>query len=200
MDQMDNRELIKRILAGLFFITCVVMIVFVVFTIGADKGLTEPKIQMRVLFEKIGGLSQGAPVTLSGVNVGTVGEVYFLEKDVQGRSVVVTLNLFKKYENQFIHSTRFAIITEGILGEKIVEITTDPNFVREDLSAPVFGEGPLDVENLAELFGEAAETFLETSKTLDSLSQQIRAISGTTQRLLNRIEQRIIDGNLFKVF
>jgi ABC-type transporter Mla subunit MlaD len=112
----------------------------------------------------------------------------------------VILNIFKKYERQVYKCTSIAIITEGVLGEKIVEIGTTPDSQRKSLSEPIIGEDPLDVQGLAETFGEAAVALLETSKNIESIIGEMENISSTTKRLLNRVEQRIIDGTLFKVF
>ena len=197
---MGNKDVIKKFMAGLFFVCCVGLIALFVFVLGVEKGFTEPKFQMTVLFQKVGGLVVGAPVRLSGVTVGTVADMSFLEHEVDGRGVKVTLNLFEKYKPQLVKSASIAIITEGVLGEKVVEITTAPDFVRQDLSAAVIGKDPLDVQNLAETFGETAVNLNEMSKTIDSMIGELQNISATTKRLLNRIEERVIDGSLFKVF
>ena len=104
-------------------------------------------------------------------------------------------------------STEIGIVTEGVLGEKIIDIKTTPGFVRKDLEEPIAGEDPLDVQNLAETFGESAVALLETSKAIDLIIQEakhisieVKDISIEVRRLLQRIEQRVIEGNLFKVF
>lgn len=197
---MEKKDYVKRLSAGLFFIFSIVMIAIVIFKIGVERGMTQPRFKMTVFFHYIGGLGAGAPVTLSGVNIGTVYNIDFVEPEIDGRGVKVTLNLLKKYEKQLYKSTVFAIKTEGVLGEKIIDISTDPNAHRPDLNEPVIGVDPLDVQDLAETFGEAAQSFAESSRNMNSLIKELKKISGTSSRLLNRIEQRIIDGNLFKVF
>jgi phospholipid/cholesterol/gamma-HCH transport system substrate-binding protein len=197
---MGNKDFIKKLLAGIFFVLCLVVAGTTVFVLGVEKGLTEPKFQMTALFRKVGGLTIGAPVRLSGVTVGTVADIDFLNGEVDGRSVRTKLNLFKKYEAQLHKATRFAIITEGVLGEKVIEITTEPAFLRQDLTQSIIGEDPLDVQNLAESFGNAAVSLKDASKGMDSIIEEVKDISSATKRVLNRIEQRIIEGNLFKVF
>ena len=197
---MEKKDFVKKLLAGIFFILCVVLIVSVVFVLGIEKGLTEPRFQMTVLFNRVGGLTIGAPVRLSGVTVGTVADIDFLPRAVDGRGVKVNLSLFRKYQAQLYKSSQIAIITEGVLGEKIIEITTDPDLRRTDLTQPIIGEDPLDMQSLAITFGDAAVALLETTKTIDMIVREMKDISGTTRRLLLRIEQRIVDGNLFKVF
>ena len=197
---MDRKDTIKKIWAGTFFLTGLLLIVLVVLVIGIDKGLTEPRFSMRVLFREVGGLSIGAPVNLSGVNVGTVGAIDFLQQDIDGRGVVVALNIYRKYEPQLKTASRFAIKTAGVLGEKSVEISRDFDNIPIDITQPIIGEDPLDVQDLAKIFGETAIALQETTKTVHTIVSELHDISISTKRLLNRIEQRIIDGNLFKVF
>ncbi len=197
---MENNYFLKKMAAAVFFLLGLALIVGAVFVIGVEKGFTEPKFEMVVLFRKIGGLVEGAPVRVSGVTVGTVSNIDFLDKEVEGRGVKVTLSLYKRYQRQLRKSIRFVVITEGVIGEKVLEITTRPDYYRRDLSQPVIGVDPLDVQDLAETFGAAASSLSETSKTIDALTQDVRDFSITVRRLLNRIEQRIIDGDLFKLF
>jgi len=197
---MENKDFWKKFWAGTFFIFCVVVIVASIFVIGVERGFTEPKFSMTVLFREVGGLVEGAPVRLSGVTVGAVSSITFLEEEVAGRGVKVKLNLFKKFEKQLHKSRDFAIMTEGVLGDKVVDIRTSSAVLRPDLTQPVIGDDPLDVQNLAEKFGNAAQALQKTSASINALSGDIQDVSNVTRRLLMRVEQRVVDGSLFKVF
>jgi phospholipid/cholesterol/gamma-HCH transport system substrate-binding protein len=198
---MGKKDILKKFFAGLFFIGCVLMIAGVVFLIGIEKGLTEPRFTISVLYSKVGGLANGAPVRLSGVTVGTVESIDFLEHEIDGRGVKVGLRLYERYRKQVQKSIEIAIITEGVLGEKVVEITTDPKAYLPDFAhAIIIGKDPLDVQNLAETLGATAKSLQVTSQQIGDMTNQMSDIFLTTRRLLNRVEQRIIEGNLFKIF
>ena len=138
----------------------------------------------------------------------------------------MTLNILSKYRKQLENNLRFTIQTEGILGEKLIEIDVLREGPKVDLKNPVIGEDPLDVEDMAEVFAKAAESFtatadqlskidvvglssvledssqslLITSRELNELMEELQEITKKTKRLLDRVEQKVIEGNLFKVF
>ena len=223
---MDKKELTKELLAGLFFFLGIFLLVTFVIILGGNKGLAQSKFQVTVLYRNVGGLMEGAPVRLSGVNVGTVDRVEFLNQEFDGRRVAVTLNILSKYRKQLENNLRFTIQTEGILGEKLIEIDVLREGPKVDLKNPVIGEDPLDVEDMAEVFAKAAESFtatadqlskidvvglssvledssqslLITSRELNELMEELQEITKKTKRLLDRVEQKVIEGNLFKVF
>ena len=123
-------------------------------------------------------------------------------------------------------NVRFAIKTEGILGEKLVEIYVVDSTGKIDFNQPILGEDPLDVQDLAEVFARAAESFTKTSeemseidmvelseimsessrallitaKGINRIMDELEEIVQKSKRLLDRVEQRIIEGSLFKVF
>ncbi len=201
---MERSDFVKRLYAGMFFLIGILLIVVVVMAIGVEKGMTQPKFQMDVLFREVGGLSVGAPIRLSGVNIGTVAKIDFLDEKIDSRGVKVTLNIYRRYKKQFEKATRFTINTEGLLGAKLIDISTnesDGNDTEKlNLGKPIFGEDPLDVQDLAKVFEDTAVSLTSTSAALNSVIKELQLISKTSKRLLNRIEERVIQGNLFKVF
>ena len=223
---MEKKELTKELLAGLFFFLGIFLLVTFVIILGGNKGLAQSKFQVTVFYRNVGGLMEGAPVRLSGVNVGTVDNVEFLNQEFDGRRVEVTLNILSQYRKQLENNLRFTIQPEGILGEKLIEIDVLREGPKADLKNPVIGEDPLDVEDMAEVFAKAAESFtktadqlsqidvvglssvmedssqslLITSRGINEVMDELQEITKKTKRLLDRVEQKVIDGNLFKVF
>src|SRR5262245_34802707 len=104
---MNPKDISKNFQAGLFFVLGVCLVVAFVLTLGKDKGLTEAKFQIKVVFKDIGGLSEGAPARLSGVNVGVVANIDFLDTPIEGRNVIVTLNILERYRKQFDKGVHF---------------------------------------------------------------------------------------------
>ncbi len=197
---MDRGEFIKKFLAGLFFVCGIALLVVVVFVIGLERGFSEPKFQVTVLFKEVGGLGQGAPIRISGVTVGAIGSIAFLGEEIEGRSVKVVLNIYKKHEPQFKKCSRVGIRTEGVLGEKFIEIGVDPDYKEFDLSEPILGQDILDVEDIAKVMTETAVSLQNTTGNANKLLEDLQVLSQRTRRILNRAEEKLIEGNLFKVF
>ena len=197
---MDNGFSFKKLAAGFFFIAGIALIGVSIFFIGLDRGATQPKFQVLALFAEVGGLVGGAPIRVSGVNVGVVGSIDFLEEPIEGRSLKVTMNIFKKYEFQFRKCSKVSIKTEGVLGQKLVEISEDHNRKVFDLTKPIIGENPLNVEDMAGVLTKTAVSIQKTSDGVNEVMGDLKDVSRKAKRLINRVEGKLIDGNLFKIF
>jgi phospholipid/cholesterol/gamma-HCH transport system substrate-binding protein len=196
----NNGGSFKKIAAGLFFILFLFLVAVSIFVIGIDRGLTEPKFQVIALFNQVGGLVEGAPIQISGVNVGVVGSVDFLSEPIEGRSLKVRLDIFKKYEFEFDKCSKISIRTEGVLGQKLIEISEDHSLKVFDPSAPIIGEDPLDVEDMAAVITSTAVSLQATSQGVQDVLHEWKYISIKTKKLLNRVDEKLLEGNLFKVF
>lgn len=197
---MAKDDTIKQAWAGVFFILGVTVVCGAIFFIGFQKGFSQPQIKVTVLFDKVGGLSEGAPVRLAGVNVGIVDSIDFLEEDVMERGIRVTLGILKRYESQVRRSTKISVLTQGVLGAKYIEIGRELGKQPIDVERPILGEPMLDVYDLAGVLENTADSFNQTTQGIGAMMVELKYISRKTKRLLDRLEQRVIDGNLFKVF
>lgn len=246
---MDNRNARQYALAGAFTFFGILLIIGVIWLLGRDKGLTQSKFQVQVLFRSVGGLLEGAPIRLSGVNVGAVKNIEFLRKEIMGRRVKATLNIFDKYQNLLDSNAKFYIVSEGVLGEKFIEIKVgETSGVPLPLDRAVLGEDPMELQELATAFASAASSFQKTADDLNKdlrqidiaelaevlketarslthtarevdqlildvretvnqthqevqpLLQELRETNRRTRKVIDRTEEKLIDGTLFKVF
>lgn len=197
---MENHMNVKKTAAGLFFILGMALIGISVFLIGLDRGLTEPKFEVISLFKAVGGLRSGAPIRISGVNVGMVKDVDFLDEPIANRSLKVTLNIYKKYEFQFRKCSRISVRTEGVLGQKLVEISEDHSIPVFKLNEPIIGQDPLDVEDMAGVITKTALALQKTSLGINDLMDDMQGATKKAKRVMNRVEEKLVEGNLFKIF
>ncbi|MCG8670686.1 MAG: outer membrane lipid asymmetry maintenance protein MlaD [Pseudomonadales bacterium] len=85
---------------------------------GLSIDTAEETYRVTANFENIGGLTVRAKVTMAGVVIGRVSDIY-LDKD--DYVAVVEMDIFNKYDNLSIDSTA-SILTAGVLGEKYIGI------------------------------------------------------------------------------
>jgi phospholipid/cholesterol/gamma-HCH transport system substrate-binding protein len=196
----NNGGHLKKLAAGLFFIIGLSLIALSIFFIGLDRGLTEPKFHVIALFNQVGGLVEGSPIRISGVDVGVVGAVDFLSQPIKGRSLKVRLDIYKKYEFEFRKCSKISIRTEGVLGQKLIEISEDHSLKVFDPTAAIIGADPLDVEDIAAVITSTAVSLQAASQGLQDVLHEGKYISIKTKKLLNRIDEKLLEGNLFKFF
>jgi len=197
---MLKDDVIKQFWAGMFFLVGVVLVSGVIFFIGFNKGFAQPRITMVILFDKVGGLAEGAPVRLSGVTVGLVDSISFLPEEIMGRGIEVKLGVYKKFEEQVRRSTRVSVQTEGVLGSKYIEIGRRPDQKALDIDRPVLGDPMLDVYDIAEVLRDTAQGFNQTTQDISAIMAELKYMSRKSKRILDRFEQRLIDGTLIKIF
>ena len=85
---------------------------------GLTVSSTEETYRVSARFENIGGLTVRAKVTMAGVVIGKVSNIY-LDKDQY--VAVVEMDIFKHVDNLSIDSTA-SILTAGLLGEKYIGV------------------------------------------------------------------------------
>ena len=196
-------EFSKEILAGLFFLIGIVVIVVLILSLGSKTGIAAPKYYLDVAFSDIGGLRVGAPVGVAGVGVGTVVDIGFIDSPALGdKRVKATLGILKKYKKQVDSSTIFSIKTEGLLGDKLIDIEL-PSY-GDDYESPVkdgyvIGQDALDIKNLADDFSETTKYFIYLTKKMSTLVDNLQVTLRTSKRIMDRIEEKIIDGGLINV-
>ncbi len=69
-----------------------------------------------------------------------------------------------------------------------------------DIEQPVMGDPMLDVYDLAVVLQDTAASFNQTTVGINGMMGELKTISRKTKRVLDRIEDRVIQGNLFKLF
>src|SRR5574337_356793 len=91
------------------------------YLLGAQARYFEPKYELVAEFTEVGGLTQGATVRLAGVQIGRVTRVMLPEGP--GAKVRVSLSIARRFGDRIRGNSVARIETQGLLGDKIVEIS-----------------------------------------------------------------------------
>ena len=91
------------------------------FLMSGTTGLFTPKIILKSYFDNAGGLREGAPVRLQGVDVGNVTKVRVVA-DKPLTPVEVTLKVTSRYRALMKKDSVTSLSTAGVLGETYIDI------------------------------------------------------------------------------
>jgi phospholipid/cholesterol/gamma-HCH transport system substrate-binding protein len=110
---------------GLVVIVSLVVLSFTILYMGSGAGAPwSPRFDVRALMRDVNGLKPGAPVRLGGVEVGSVTHLDFAPG--AGGLVEVTMRLDRRIQERVTTSSQAALGSLGLLGEKAVDLTSDP--------------------------------------------------------------------------
>ena len=87
-----------------------------------------------------------------------------------------------------------------MLGQKLVEISENHEVPVFKMSEPIIGEDPLDVEDMAGVITKTAISLQKSSVGINSLMDEMQGATVKAKRLMNRFEEKLVEGNLFKIF
>jgi phospholipid/cholesterol/gamma-HCH transport system substrate-binding protein len=111
---------IAEILVGFFVLLAIIAALVLALRVSGLTSMDSSNgYQISAEFDNIGGLKEGAPVTISGVKIGDVEKISY---DAQTFSAKVQLKVFKK-TLQLPDDTVASIVTAGILGAQYISLS-----------------------------------------------------------------------------
>lgn len=172
----------SQLRVGIVVIIASITLGILIFLMSGTAGLFTKKITLKAYFDNAGGLRQGAPVRLEGVDIGNVTSISVEPSHVDPKKgplpVRVTFKIARKYPDAVKKDSGVTLSTAGVLGETFMDIDS-----RTAVKGPV--------ENGDEL---------PTTET-PGLNDVIRSSQGTLQnvdilvRRVDRIVGQIESGN-----
>ncbi len=200
----QQRERSTKLRVGIFVIVTMVVFLAVIYMLGARARLFESRYTVYAEFTDVGGLQEGATVRLAGVQIGRVSGVDLPAQP--GGKVRVGIKIAKQFADRIRKDSEVRIQTQGLLGDRIVEITVgtaqaaavQPNETLRS-SDPVdiqnvIGQGAGVVRSIAALsqsLQQVAEEF-QKSRVMDDLGAAMavtRKVAEQVGRIADRVEK-----------
>ncbi len=194
----ERRELGVKFRVGLFVLVALAVFLATIYALGARARLFEARYVVYADFTEVGGLTEGATVRLAGVQIGRVAGVHLPGEP--GGKVRVDLDITQRYADRIRKDSIARIETQGLLGDKVVEVTvgtaaTPALKAGEVLAARdptdlgrVLNEGAGAVQDMGALMAE-----LRTSAETLNRSKLIESTSATVDRI-NRVVDQVEHG------
>jgi phospholipid/cholesterol/gamma-HCH transport system substrate-binding protein len=162
----EKRETAVKFRVGLFVLLALATFLAGVYALGARARLFEARYTIHADFTEVGGLVEGATVRLAGVQIGRVSAVNLPPQP--GGKVRVDLTIGRRFSDRIRKNSVARIETQGLLGDRIVEITVG------DASAPPVAPGEVLASRDPADFGRVIAAGAETAKNVAALADALR--------------------------
>lgn len=165
-----DKKIANNIILGIFLLLGLVAFVYLLFNVGNGKGLFSNQFILYAKFSDVKGLHHGSEVSLSGLRVGAVRRIFVMEGE--GKELKVELSIDRDIVKWIRQDSVAMIRTQGVLGDKYVEISIGTGDV------PVLEEGALiksgDEVGIFEKGGNLVETVTKLAQNLEAITSDIR--------------------------
>jgi phospholipid/cholesterol/gamma-HCH transport system substrate-binding protein len=162
---------------GVFIVVTLACLSVMVFLIGSRESLFRSGYKVRSDFDNVSGLNEGADVRVGGIRKGSVKSIQ-LPKEPNGK-VVVLMDMEKETQSIVKVDSLAAIKSEGMLGDKYVEISFGSvDAARLRGGETIASQPPLDISDLFAKTNQILDTTQGALTNVVSLTSNINDISG----------------------
>ena len=158
----------REIRVGFFVLIGLIMASVVVFMIGDQRNMFARKVDYFATFRDVQGLAAGAPVRMSGINVGSVTKVGHSD-DLDDPRIHVELWMVRSEAMRLRKDATAHVVNKGLLGDKMLEI--EPGTALQPalgLEGKIDGVDPTDFSNMV---GQATSIAERANSVLGQLGQ-----------------------------
>ena len=187
----------KQTRVGTLVLAALVIACVVIFLLGRQQHLWERKIDYTLQFARTNGLQTGAPVSLSGLPIGSVDWLHFgTEADVN--AIVVGVRVNADVATRIRSDTKATIRTLGLLGDKYIELVPGGDAAADAIPAGgrIPSVDPTDYETMFGQSGDIVTNVVEVTTALKDVLQTIQRGEGLLGAMLRNREfgDRTLEG------
>src|SRR5438034_947233 len=191
-------ELIRELRGGVFGLVALAAFLGMVYALGARARLFEAHYTIHAEFTEVAGLTEGATVRLAGVQIGRVTDVHLPGEP--GGKVRVDLTIARRYADRIRRDSIARIETQGLLGDKVVEVTVGT------AAAPPLQPGEVltarEPTDFARVLTQGADTARDAAALVAALRQTAEDVNrsrlvgdvSATVAKLNRVVDQVEHG------
>ncbi|HKN60759.1 MAG TPA: MlaD family protein [Candidatus Acidoferrales bacterium] len=109
---------------GLFVLVALIIVAVGIFYVTGGKGFWVTKYRLITYLPEVESLQTGAPVSLDGLEVGNVESIHLTPQPPDKRhNMTVVMRISRAYHDQIRSDSTASLVTEGLLGNRYVDIT-----------------------------------------------------------------------------
>jgi phospholipid/cholesterol/gamma-HCH transport system substrate-binding protein len=175
---------------GLLIATALAIFMLTILSLGQEQRFWERKVQYEIHFTRTNGLQKGAPVSLTGVTIGSVQEMSF-PTDPNASYIQVLVNLVGDVAPRIREDCVASIRTYGLLGDRYIELSAGSP------AAPALPPGslipsvdPIDYEAVfGRSGGDILSNVVEVTASLKDVLQSLQRGEGLLGAMLRNREE-----------
>ena len=169
---------------GIFIFLGTVLMVLAIFLLGSKEKLFTSTIEIKAYFDQIEGLKSGAPVRLSGYDIGSVSSVSFAN-DASAK-VEVKMRIVNELKHLIKFDSEASIDTEGLVGKKIVAITPGSSDAAEVANGGVIkSKTPMNIAKIIEETESVMGYMKDLTKDFSEIFAKVNQGKGSIGKLVN---------------
>ena len=157
---------------GILALLAIVVAAVVIFLVSGEGGFFWQRYRLKAKFDNVAGLKSGAPVRVSGVEVGSVKAVVF-----NGVDVDVVFELSKDMQGRVTTESTASIGSVSLLGESALDLTASPR------GRPLQQDEYVKSKRAPGQLADVAEGATRSLEQATLLLKDIRAGKGTVGKL-----------------
>jgi phospholipid/cholesterol/gamma-HCH transport system substrate-binding protein len=172
-------------------VSCVTLAVLL-FLMSGTRGLFSKRIMLQSYFDNASGLREGAPVRLSGVDVGNVIHIRIVpDKDKQQTPVEVIMKVSTKYGFNLRRDSVTSLETAGVLGETYLDIDSS------QAVGPTVQDGDTLATQVHPDFNQVVRASQSTLENMDALLKRADRILAFAESGKGSLGKLIYDPTLY---
>lgn len=147
----------RELVVGAFVSLGLALTAAVIFTIGQERRVFAKRVEFVANFPDVQGLKPGAPVRLSGVDIGSVKSIEHGPNPKDDR-LYVRLDIVREEAVRIREDSIAKVANKGMLGDKMLEVTPGtPGRTALPAGASITSEEPSDYGQLLSRLGDVAK-------------------------------------------
>jgi phospholipid/cholesterol/gamma-HCH transport system substrate-binding protein len=191
---METSARKRSITVGLFVIIGIIIFAVGILTVGSMKKVFSSNIAIKTIFDDVNGLKPGNNIWYSGVKIGTVKTIRFLENS----KVEVMMNIEEKSQEFIRKNAKAKVSTDGLIGNKIIVIYGGTQKVPSIEDGDELTVEKIEsTEEMLAVLSENNKNLLGITSAFKTISKNILEGKGTVgmlladERLYNDVDQTL---------
>lgn len=161
---MAKEQAISNLKLGTFVLAGFAFLVLLLFMLGKNQNIFGNTYELKASFDNVQGLLAGNNVRYAGIQVGTVKKI----KIINDTLMEITMNIEKKMLPVIRKNAIVSVGTEGLVGNKVVNIVPDGK------PSPFAVEGDVLVSHKAFDTDEMMHTLSNTNHDISAIAAELR--------------------------